>query len=85
MMLIHKDETHKCALRTFLYLIYSKEGLTTYFLKKKIFEQSRKIRTFRNVLQCPTVFHTGMFYKVLQYYVEHSSTFEKVPDYYFSF
>ena len=68
-----------------LSLIYSTEGLSTYFWIKKFLEQSVKIKTSRNVLQvlqysvleCSTE-----FYNIL---LENSSTFEKVPDYFFTF
>ena len=50
-----------------------------------ILEQSPRNKTFRNVIQSSTVFHSGKFYKVLQYSVEKSVTFEKVPGYSFSF
>ena len=44
--------------------------MTFYILWIKIIlEQSPKIKTFRNVLQSPTVFYSGMFYEVLQYSV----------------
>ena len=65
-MLILKDEIHKGPLPNFLSLIYSTEGLSTDFWKKNILEQSSKIKTFRNVLQSSTVFHSGMFNEVLQ-------------------
>ena len=70
LMLIHKDEIHKGALPNFLSVINSTEGLPSYFWIKNILEQSPKIKTFRNVLQSSTVFHFGMFYKVLQNSIE---------------
>ena len=67
-MLIHKDEIHKSTLPNyFLSLICSAEGSSTYFWIKNILEQSPKIKIFHNVLQSSTVFHSGMFYKVLFY------------------
>ena len=81
-MLIHKDEVHKGDLQNFLSLSYSTDGLSTYFWIKKILEQSPKIKTFQNVPQNSTVFHSGTFYNILS---ETCSTFEKVPDYSFSF
>lgn len=48
---------------------------------KNILELSPKIKTFWNVLHSYTVFHSGMFFKVLQYSIRKHSKFEKVPDY----
>ena len=61
-MLTDKEEIHKGALRNFLSLIYSTEGLSTYFWIKKILEQSPEIKTFFR------------FYKVLQYSIPECST-----------
>ena len=48
-------------------LIYSTEGRSTDSWIKMIFKQPPKIKTFRNVLQRSTMFHSRMFYKVLPY------------------
>ena len=66
-MLIHKEEIHKGALPNFLSLIYGTTGLSTHSWIKKILELSSKMKTLLNVLQSSTVFHSEMFYKVLQY------------------
>ena len=57
----------------------STEGLSTYFWIKKILEQSPYTKTFQNVLQSSTVFHSRMFYKVLHILwkiLQHSRKFQ---------
>ena len=64
-MLIHKDEMYRDNLQNFLSLINSAEGLDTDFWIKKTLEQFPKVKTFWNVQQSSTVFHSGTFYEVL--------------------
>ena len=72
-MLIHKNETHEGHLRNFLSLVYSTEGLSTYFWIKKILKQSPKIKTFRYVLQFSSIPFWNVFQKSTIFFLKFSN------------
>ena len=50
-----------------LYLLFIVQRNFLHISIQKILKQFPKIKTFQNVLRSSTVFHSGIFYKVLNY------------------